>query len=458
VREAPRVYRVAELNRRVRARIEQWGEVWVEGEVSDAQRAASGHVYFTLSDSTEPAQIRIVMFRGDARFARAKLVDGERVRVLGRLSLFEPRGTFQLIARIAQPAGEGDRRAEIERLKKKLAAEGLLAPQRKRVLPQFPQAIGIVTSRDGAALFDIVRVASQRAPLRLVLAHCTVQGPDASPSIVRAIERIARVRGIEVVIVARGGGAAEDLSAFNDEAVARAVAACPVPVVSGVGHELDETIVDLVADVRAATPSNAAEIVVPDGVALASELAHVRRRLERAFETSVGRARLRLERLERQLRDPRHMSALARERLRRSQQRLERAMARAIASMRARSSAIERRLVALDPRLGLERGRAQLQELDARLRAFELPRGAITELQERLRDVMSPRLTHERGRIAQIAAKLSALSPLNILARGYAIALHDGAALTRAADARPGDSIAVRLHEGTLHANVTEVE
>ena len=461
--DGPRVYRVAELNRRVRLRLEQWGEVWVEGEIADASRAASGHVYFTLADSREPAQIRVVMFRGDARFARAKLEDGEHVRLLGRLSLFEPRGTFQLLARVARLAGEGDRRAELERLKKKLAAEGFFAPERKRSLPRFPRVVGVVTSRDGAALYDIERVAAARAPVRLVLSHCQVQGPDAPESIALALWRISRLPGLEVLILARGGGASEDLSAFNDERVARAIAACPVPVVSGVGHETDDTIADLVADVRAATPSNAAELVVPDREALASELAHARRRLERALEVRVGRARLALERAERALGDPRRHVVATRDVLRASERALERAMGRAIAAHRAEAELLARRLGLLDPRRALATDRARLVELEARLRETSRAIAAsreIDDLHERLRLALPPRLARERGALGALAAKLDALSPLGILARGYAIALSDasGKAIVHAKDVAIGDTLTVRVHEGVLRATVTGVE
>jgi exodeoxyribonuclease VII large subunit len=359
-KEPARIYRVGELNRRIRLKMERWGDVWVEGELSDVSRATSGHVYFTLNDGVEQAQLRGVMFRGDARFARAKLEDGERVRMLGVLSLYEPRGTFQMLARVALTAGEGDRRAELEKLKKKLAAEGLFAAERKRKLPRFPSVIGVVTSREGAALHDVIRVASARAPVRLVVSHCQVQGPEAPISIVRAIRRICRLPGLEVVIVARGGGATEDLFAFNDERVARAIASCPVPVVSGIGHEIDETIADLVADVRAATPSNAAEIVVPDGTALRAEIEASRRRLERALEVRVGRERLRLERLERRLADPRRALAGVRHRFAASRADLERAVETALANERTRLAALTHRLGRLDPRAALARDRAAL--------------------------------------------------------------------------------------------------
>lgn len=463
--EPVKVYRVAELSRRLRLKMEGWGEVWVEGELSDVRRAASGHVYFTLHDGTEQSQLSGVMFRGDARFARARMVQGERVRVLGTLSLFEPRGSFQILTRVALTAGDGDRRAALEKLRRKLAAEGLFAPERKRLLPRFPRVVGLVTSREGAALHDVVRVASGRAPVRLVLAHCTVQGADAPAAIVAALRRVARVPGLDVVIVTRGGGASEDLSAFDDEAVARAIAACPVPVVSGVGHDVDETIADLVADVRAATPSNAAERVVPDAAALQRELELMRRRLERALEVQVGRGRLRLERLERRVSDPRRALASIRHRFVATGADLERAMGLVTARHRHRLGALAARLGRLDPRAILARDRALLVALDHRLRSVRRPlvedrRRDLDELDAALRAVLAPQVGEARGRLAELAARLGALSPLSILARGYAIAIHrpSGRALLAAGQATPGDELEVRLSEGRLIAAVTRVE
>lgn len=463
-RKAPvRIYSVAELSRRVRARVESWGEVWVEGELSDVTRAVSGHLYFTLNDAVEPAQLRGVMFRGDARFARARMQEGERVRLLGVLSLYEPRGSFQILARVALAAGAGDRAAELARLKKKLAAEGLFAPERKRKLPRFPSVVGVVTSREGAALHDVIRVAADRAPVRLVVSHCQVQGAEAPPSIVRAIQRICRFPGLEVVIVARGGGATEDLWAFNDERVARAIAACPVPVVSGIGHEIDETIADLVADVRAATPSNAAELVVPDAAALRSELHYHRRRLERALEVRTGKGRLQLERLERRLADPRRALSGVRHRFVAATADVERAMGKILASERARLGVLQHRLGRRDPRAALARDRAALAGLTHRLRSIERPlieerRRAFTALEANLRVALRPRLNEARATLAALAARLDALSPLSILGRGYAIAIHErtGKALLSASEAEVGDRVNLRLAEGTLAVRVEE--
>jgi exodeoxyribonuclease VII large subunit len=457
-----RVYRVGQLNRLVRLTLEEkFAELWVQGELSDVSHAASGHVYFTLNDERESAQIRGVMFRSDARRAKAKLEDGARVRLRGTLSLFEPRGSYQLIARIALPDGLGDLHAQFEAVRKKLAAEGLLAPERKRKLPKLPRVLGIVTSEHGAALHDIVRVARARCAVRIVVSPCLVQGPTAARSIEVALLDIQKLAQLDVVIVGRGGGSAEDLFAFNEERVARAIAACRVPVVSAVGHEVDVTIADLVADVRAATPSNAAELCVPDRRAIAAELASHRRALERALEVRVARGRVRLDRVGRRLRDPRSL-------LREAGGQLSDARAQIAAAMHGRLRA-ERRALGLlldrvarrDPRLTTAHDRARLHGLRAQLRA----RGAAlcARDQSRLRDLRG-RLrarglalsARQRAQLSEQAARLHALSPLAVLSRGYAIALHErtGSALLRAADARAGDALRLRLHEGELRVRV----
>ncbi len=435
-----RVYRVGQLNRMVRILLEErWADVWAMGELSDVTHAGSGHVYFTLNDEQEHAQLRGVMFRSDARRSKAKLQDGARVKLRGTLSLFEPRGGFQLIARIALPQGLGELQAQFEALRAKLEAQGLLAPERKRALPQLPRVLGVVTSEHGAALHDIVRVAGERCPLRIVVSPCLVQGRDAPASIVAALQAIQRVPELDAVIVGRGGGAAEDLFAFNDERVARAIAACRVPVVSAVGHEIDVTLADLVADLRASTPSNAAELCVPDRRALQSELSAHGRALERALEVRVQRARLRLERLGRGLHDPRVSLRGTRARLAAARGRLEQLGRARLRARRQQLAGLLERLSRRDPRLLCAQDRARLHGLRARL----LAQGSTLS-------------AGRRARLSQNAARLQALSPLSVLARGYAIALHEGSgrALLRAADAAEGDALRLRLHEGELRARV----
>jgi len=271
--------------------------LWVGGEVADWRRAASGHCYFTLRDAR--AQLRCVMFATQARGLPADPEDGMEVRALGSLTLYEARGAFQLRVETLEAAGrDGLWRLAFERLRKRLHAEGLLAVSRKRPLPRCPAVVGVVTSARGAALHDILHVLEARAPwTRVVVAPAKVQGDGAAAAIARAIGAVARATGVEVVIVGRGGGSTEDLWAFNEEVVARAIAACPVPVVSAVGHEVDITIADLVADVRAPTPSAAGEIVVAERAALERELADAARRLARGLRAHVETRGRRLDRL-----------------------------------------------------------------------------------------------------------------------------------------------------------------
>lgn len=436
VEEEERVFSVAELNRIVRGVLEaQWPSICVRGELTDVKRHRSGHLYFTLNDAEESAQLRCVMFRSDVALTKATLIDGECVRLTGALTLYEARGSFQLVARTAIAEGAGDLRAEFERLRRKLQAEGLIDPARRRPLPRLPTTVGIVSSIDGAALRDILVVASKRFAPRFVVAPCAVQGKLAPASIVSALTSIQRLADLDVIIVARGGGSAEDLAAFNNEQVARAIAACRVPVVSAVGHEVDVSISDLVADLRAATPSNAAELVVPDRNALAQSLKSETRALQRAMDGVVGRARLRLERLCKLLEDPRRSLAGVQAKLQRSHAQLVQCIRLAIGKYRQTLVGLQHKLLQHDVRRGLARDRASLKQLQSRLAACAHGELAI-----------------RRSHLQQLLAQLKALSPLGILARGYAVAIHDktGHALTNAATVAIGDTISLRLHQGTV--------
>ncbi len=440
-----RVFRVSEVNRAVRLTLEDsWANVLIEGELSDVRRA-KGHVYFTLNDEEDPAQLRGVMFQSDARRTKAALENGARIRFRGTLSLYTARGQFQLIARSAKLAGEGDLAAQFRRLRAKLEAEGLLDPETKRELPELPRVVGVVTSRTGAALRDIMRVARERCPVRLLVADCRVQGDDAPRSIVAALELVQRVDDLDVVIVSRGGGSAEDLWAFNDEAVARAIAGCRVPVVSGVGHEVDVTIADLVADVRAATPSNAAEMVVPERDALVREVRSHERRLSQALDNMLGALRLRLERLLRPLEGVgrRVVDPVRREMLRRQAQ-LGRAQRADLRARRERLAALHRQLTRLDPRSVLRRDRRELGAWVSRLRDAG-----------RWKTVREARASH-----AELSARLEALSPLRVLERGYAIAIHEstGRAVRRCEEVKEGDRLRVRVSDGEFGATVERDE
>ena len=459
--DSERVFRVSEINRAVRLTLEDsWPSVLIEGELSDVRRA-KGHVYFTLNDEEEAAQLRGVMFQSDVRRTKTPLEDGARVQFRGKLSLYLARGQFQLIARSAKPAGEGDLAAQFRRLRDKLGAEGLLDPDRKRSLPQLPRVVGVVTSRTGAALRDIIRVSSERCPVRLVVADCRVQGQDAPATIVAALELVQRLEGLDVVIVSRGGGSAEDLWAFNDEGVARAIATCRVPVVSGVGHEVDVTIADLVADVRAATPSNAAEIVVPERDALVRDLRSLERRLNQALDNRIGGLRLRLERLLRPLYGARGVISPIRRGLLALQEQLGHATRGDLRRRQRELAELRQQLGRHDPRSTLRRERQELGAVVGRLRdAGRLPiqqrREQLVAVTVALQGRGRPLVREARASYAEACARLDALSPLRVLERGYAIALHEdtGRAIRSAEEVKSGDRVRVRVSKGEFGAKV----
>ncbi|MGB8331460.1 MAG: exodeoxyribonuclease VII large subunit [Polyangiales bacterium] len=456
-----RVFRVSEVNRAVRLTLEDnWASVLIEGELSDV-RHAKGHIYFTLNDEEDPAQLRGVMFQSDVRRTKAPLEDGVRIRFRGTLSLYTARGQFQLIARSAKLAGEGDLAAQFRKLRAQLEAEGLLDPERKRPLPKLPRVVGVVTSRTGAALRDIIRVAAERCPVRILVADCRVQGDDAAASIASALALIQRVDELDVVIVSRGGGAAEDLWAFNDEAVARAIASCRVPVVSGVGHEVDVTIADLVSDVRAATPSNAAEIVVPERQALIRDLRSTERRLNQALDNRIGALRLRLERLLRPLYGARRVIAPIRRELLAQQEQLRSVQRSNLRARRALLAELHRRLMRLDPRSVLRRDQRELGALTARLRdvgrsTTRRRRERLVGLQSTLRGRGRPIVREARAAHAELCAHLDALSPLRVLERGYAIALHEstGRAIRSQSEVSDGERLRIRVSDGEFAAKV----
>jgi exodeoxyribonuclease VII large subunit len=331
--------------------------------------------------------------------------------------------------------------AALEALKEKLRAEGLFDAARKRPLPPDVRIVGLVTSAHGAAVHDIVTVAFRRGSVRIVLSPALVQGDAAPASILSAIERLERYPGLDVVIIGRGGGSGDDLMAFNDERVARRVAAICVPVVSAVGHEVDTTLTDWVADVRAATPSQAAELVVADVGARAEVLSRARVALARAMHARVLEDEHTLERLQSRLTDPRFVIAQKQQYLDDFMVRMERRMTRESAKRRASLDELRSRLSARHPRAVVEHARAELGPLSARL-------FATAEL----------RLGAARGALGEVASRLHALSPLNVLGRGYAIATHDGRALRRASDVAPGDAITLRLHDGRVDATVDRTD
>ncbi len=443
--DPPRPFSVAELDRVIRESLEGSFRVgvWVEGEVTGARPAPSGHVYLCLKDEREDASIDVVVYKNSVSSrARALLKDGARVRLRGRPTFYSPRGRLQFVADRVDPAGRGAILEALERLKEKLSAEGLFAPERKRRLPAEPRIIGVVTSPTGAVIHDVCKVAFQRGGARILLAPARVQGDGAAESILYALRALQRIKGVDVIIVGRGGGSADDLLAFNDEALVRAVAASTIPVVSAVGHEVDVTLVDFAADARAATPSQAAEMVVPDSRARAIHLRQLKRRLVHSMRARLAEDRVGLNHLERKLADPRLAIASQQQRLDDRTERLAAWSRRALRVRREHTARLEQRLSVQHPQLVIARERRAVERADDAMRA-----------------AIRAQLARRVGTLERVAARLDALSPLKVLGRGYAIAARgDGRAVRSAQDVKLGDRIVVRVETARLEAEVTKVE
>jgi exodeoxyribonuclease VII large subunit len=396
--EEERPYTVSEVTSRIRALLENeptFRDLWVEGEVSNFSRASSGHLYFTLKDAG--AQLGCVMWSSRARRQRYLPRSGDQVTAHGRIGLYEAGGRYQLYVDSIQPAGRGSLFAEFERLKAQLEAEGLFAEERKRPLPAFPRRIGVVTSPTAAALRDVLNVLRRRFPqVEVLLSPTPVQGDAAPPRIVAALAALNARRDVDVILLVRGGGSLEDLWAFNDERVARAVAASRICVVSGVGHETDFSLADFAADRRAPTPSAAAEVATPDCAELRASLAQRRARLERALD-------------------------------------------RCVEDRRSRLASLERSLSYLSPVARVENARQQLDVLAGRAEA------ATARCLER-----------DEERLAGLAARLRALDPDAVLRRGYALVRdrETGAVVTSVEGVEAGRALAVRLKDGTLPVKV----
>jgi exodeoxyribonuclease VII large subunit len=395
----PKIYTVSDLTTEVRALLEDsFSGIWVEGELSNFRHPSSGHMYFTLKD--QESQIRVVMFRMANRQLKFQPRDGLAMLVYGALSVYEPRGEYQIVVEYMEPKGLGALQLAFEQLKERLQAEGLFDDSRKRPIPMLPERIGVITSPTGAAIRDILQVLRRRFAGVDVLIHpVTVQGDQAAPEIVDAIRELNRRGGLDVLIVARGGGSIEDLWAFNEEVVARAIAGSKIPVISAVGHEVDYTIADFVADLRAPTPSAAAELVVSKKDELAQRLDDLQARMS-------GVVRSRLD------------------------------------GLIVRVGGLERHLRLLNP---MERIRMQRRHL--------------TALWKDLSGWVDRRLAVLNGELKAAAGKLDSLSPLAILSRGYSICMRlPGQEIVKeSAGLVAGDEVEVRLHRGRLHCDVREV-
>lgn len=441
---APPVLTVSSLNRMARSLLEDgFPSVLVEAEISNLAIPASGHWYLTLKD--ERAQIRCAMFRGNNRSVRVRPANGMLVTVRGRVSLYEARGDYQLILDSMEEAGAGALQRAFEALKQRLQAEGLFDVERKKPLPARCRHVGIITSRTGAALQDMLTVFQRRFPLmRITVLPVAVQGEEAPGAIVKALRTANRRRdelGLDALIVGRGGGSLEDLQAFNEESVARAIADSELPVVSAVGHETDVSISDFAADVRAPTPSAAAELLSPDADALQQRFALAGRRLHGSMRQSLTRHAERLQSLLRRLRHPGRRLQEQSQQLDGLDMRLRRAMRR---RMDRATTALEhgsRRLLLQDPR--------------TRLRQQRLLNG---QLRHRLQRAMNERLASQHNRLQQLGRSLDTVSPLQTLARGYSITTDERGTLLRdSAGLRPGDRITTRLASGQVSSTVDKI-
>jgi exodeoxyribonuclease VII large subunit len=417
---SPRVLTVSQLTARIRAILEErFVEAWVEGEISNCRVWNTGHVYFTLKDTG--AQIKAVMFRSALRYLKFTPKDGLRVVARGRVSVYDPKGEYQFVCEHLEPEGLGALQLAFDQLKTRLAREGLFDERRKRPLPALPRKIGIVTSLDGAAVHDIIKVLRRRYPnAHLVIRPTRVQGDGAAMDIMRALRTIGRVAGVDVVIVGRGGGSIEDLWAFNEEVVARAIAGCPVPTISAVGHESDVTIADFVADVRAPTPSAAAEMVVARKDDFCTRIDRLTHRLDAAMTSRLHRLEARLRTLQarpgfggfgaRVAMRGRHAADLTHE--------LRRALHNGLAAR-------ERVLQVL---------RLSLETFDVR-RRFGAARARLVGIEGRLLGAASQRRHVADMRLRNAAARLETLSPLAVLGRGYAVCWNaDHTAIVRDAE------------------------
>jgi exodeoxyribonuclease VII large subunit len=437
----PRALSVSELNHQARHLLEtSFMQVWVEGELSGFSRPSSGHWYFSLKD--RKCQIRCAMFRGANQRVRTPPREGDLVRIRGKVTLYENRGDFQIIVEHIEPAGLGELQQAFDALKLKLQGEGLFAAERKKPLPALPKHIGVITSPTGAAVHDILTVLARRCPFIPVTLYPTaVQGKAATASIVQAVER-AQTHGLaDVLIIGRGGGSLEDLWCFNEEAVARAIAGCTIPTVSAVGHEVDVTIADFVADLRAPTPSAAAEKISPDQQNWLRQLSEQQARLVRASRQVLKRLSTQLEHLSARLRDPRRELLEKAQRMDELELRLGKAIQQHLGQAALRCGHLRQRLATQSPS-----------------RQLNLSRERLSRAEEKLKITIQQVLRQRKEQCDHIAQTLHLVSPLATLGRGYAIVRDDRGAIVRhAAQLTPGDQISTRVAHGLITANVTSV-
>ncbi|MBK6258606.1 exodeoxyribonuclease VII large subunit [Citrobacter sp. wls828] len=437
------IFTVSRLNQTVRLLLEQeMGQVWISGEISNFTQPSSGHWYFTLKDDT--AQVRCAMFRNSNRRVTFRPQHGQQVLVRANITLYEPRGDYQIIVESMQPAGEGLLQQKYEQLKAKLQAEGLFDQQFKQPLPSPAHCVGVITSKTGAALHDILHVLKRRDPsLPVIIYPTAVQGDDAPGQIVRAIA-LANARGeCDVLIVGRGGGSLEDLWSFNDERVARAIFASRIPVVSAVGHETDVTIADFVGDLRAPTPSAAAEIVSRNQLELLRQIQQGQQRLEMAMDYYLANRTRRFTQLNHRLQQQHPQLRLARQQtvLERLSQRMNAALENKIKQANQRQQRMLQRLNQQTPQPRIHRAQTRIQQLEYRLA-------------ENIRS----RVSQQRERFGNAVTHLEAVSPLATLARGYSVStLPNGKVVKKAKQVKAGDLLTTRLEDGWITSEVHSI-
>ncbi|RPE02272.1 exodeoxyribonuclease VII large subunit [Candidatus Pantoea deserta] len=438
------VFTVSRLNTTVRQLLEnEMGQVWLSAEISNFSQPASGHWYFTLKD--DGAQVRCAMFRNSNRRVTFRPQHGQQILVRATITLYEPRGDYQLIIESMHPAGEGALQQQFELLKAKLAGEGLFDQQHKQPLPEPAKQVGVITSATGAALHDVLRVLHRRDPSLPVIIYPTpVQGADAPDAIVRAIELANQRAECDVLIVGRGGGSLEDLWSFNEERVARAIFASRIPVVSAVGHETDVTIADFVADLRAPTPSAAAEIVSRNQTELLRQLLSQQQRLEMAMDYYLAQQQRRFTRIEHRLQQQHPQLRVARQQtaLFRLQQRLSEAMESRLRQTTRQQDRLTQRLAAQQPQPRLFQAQRQLEQIHYRLRQG-----------------MEKQLNQDRQRFAVLAGQLEAVSPLATLARGFSVTTDiSGQVVKKTDQLHSGDTLRTRLDDGWVESQVTSIQ
>ncbi len=436
-----RIQTVSELTRSIRGLLEtSYSMVTVTGEISNLRRPQSGHLYFTLKDAN--SQLRAVLFRAQQRYLACSPADGLEVLCRGRISVYEPRGEYQLIIDFMDSKGAGMLRIAFDKLKAKLEAEGLFAQERKRPLPFLPKNIALVTSPQGAAVRDFLAQAKKRCPsTNISIMPVAVQGDGAAAEITRAIAELNRLKRWEVIVLCRGGGSLEDLWAFNEEELARAVAASEIPVVSAVGHEVDFTITDFVADLRAPTPTAAAQMILPEQEVLTARISEWERRLAGTMRRRLLDAEQKLLSAQRLLRDPTRLLAQHNMRLDHLQAELGHAMRRHLHHHQERLNRFQSILQQRDPRRELARQRSRLQENSLRLGFL------IRHL-----------LGEKRNQLSRQAAILDAVSPLAVLSRGYAIPRRDdGSVLRSTRQANLDEEISLTLHDGKLGCRISQI-